>query len=161
MRTVKTKVWVAVIDGIDGLEPTVHTSMADAYAAAAKYYTETDEEKAKANAFIKSGDFRGLSKYLNELRDAGKPGDHFCVRGQETTVEVPDPTDEGVSEDEDQYGVTVTLPVKAWYPGEVPETFIKCLGISRDTAHTYGLTFHVSNLFSGDKWELDVDGKSL
>jgi hypothetical protein len=150
MRTTKVKVWATVIDGDFNLEPTVYTSKPDAYASFVEHYATNEEQRSKAKALIDSGDFDGLCKYLNQLRESNSVDD-FGVNEQEITVEVPDPSDEGVSEDERDHGVTVTADVKADSPEEAAIKFVKYLQIGNPDA----LTFHVSNLKTGAYTEID------
>lgn len=52
--------------------------------------------------------------------------------------------------------MTVTVDVTADYPGDAPLACIEDLGVTHKVART--LTFQVSNLESGGKWEMESVG---
>ncbi len=52
---------------------------------------------------------------------------------------------------DNEFGVTVTVDVTADYPGDAPRACIEYLGVTQGVAPT--LTFHVSSLELGGKWE--------
>jgi hypothetical protein len=149
-------IWSAAIDNDCGLYSGAHTSEADAWIEVVSSFAETDEERAMANEFIAAGNFGGLRDYVGSLIEKYNSIDSYTIEKQELIIDLPEQTDKGVSEDENVYGVTITADVTADIPGEAPRAFIEDLGICRETA--LALIFHVSNLKSGEKWELDVDG---
>ena len=153
----KITIWNTAIDSDNGLSSGAHTSEADAWGKVILSFTETDEELVKADEFIAAGNFDGLRDYLSSLIEKYESTDSYAIKKQELPTDLPAHSDERVSENENQYGVTVTADVTAETPGEAPRGFIKDLGITREAA--LGLSFHVSNLKSGEKWELAADGK--
>jgi hypothetical protein len=150
MRQVKIKVWAVAIKGDVPLNPTVHTCEGCALNEVVAYFAETPEEHEKAFEFLEANNFDGLRVFVAELKQRNHPNDHYSLTKQEITVEVPWPSDEGVSQDEQEYGVSVTADVRADSPNEAAREFVKTLQIG----NTGGLTFQVSNLKTGDYEEI-------
>jgi len=104
-----------------------------------------------AAEFIGSCDTDGLRNYVSKLIGQYASVDSYSVDKHEITVQVPWPSDADVSEDEREYGVTVTADVKADSPREALGEFVKSLQIGNSD----GLTFLVSNLKTGAYEEFD------
>ncbi len=103
-----------------------------------------------ASQLLDAGDIEGVRNLILSVRDWFRTVDDYTVDKHELTIDVPELSDEGVSECERDYAVTVTVDVQADSPREAAKEFVKELQIG----DTGGLTYHVSNLKTGAREEI-------
>ncbi len=144
-------VWSVAIDSDNPLSSSVRTSEACAWSEVVTHFVSKTEETKKAFELIEAGDFDGLREFVSSIIEKYHLIDSYTVDKHELTIEVPWPSDEGVSDDEHDYGVTVPADVKADSPDGAVKEFVKSLQIG----NTEGLTYHVSNLKTGEYVEID------
>jgi hypothetical protein len=156
MRQHTLTVWSVAIDSDFPLTSNVYTRERSAWSEVVEHFCGDIDGTEKAFELLEANNFVGLRYFLNNLikeshNNSAPIIDSYTVDKHEITVEVPGPSDKGVSEDERDHSVTVTADVKADFPEESTKEFVKSLQIG----NTDGLIFQVSNLKTGAYTEID------
>jgi hypothetical protein len=151
MRQHTLTVWSVAIDSDFPLTSSVYTRERSAWSEVVDHFCGDIDGTEKAFELLEANNFVGLRDFLNNLIEESHNIDSYTVDKHEITVEVPGPSDQGVSEDERDHSVTVTADVKADSPEESTKEFVKSLQIG----NTDGLIFQVSNLKTGAYTEID------
>jgi hypothetical protein len=159
----KIKVWSTCIDRDAPLSSQVFTSENEAWSSVIAFYLQPvsgddeayfNEESEKAHALLDAGDIEGLRALISEIRQETRLQDDYTVDDHEIEVDLPWPSDECVSISDDQrdWNVSVSADVIADSATDATQEFVKELQIG----NTDGLTYHVSNLKTGEYVEIDA-----
>lgn len=148
----KVTVWSVAIDSDNGLHSSAHTNEADAWKAIIPTFTKTDDDRKKAEAFIEARNFDALRDFLGSVIECSRTIDSYSIEKHELTVDIPYPSDAGVSKAERDYSVTITADVQADNPREAFQAFVDLDGI----LDASGLTGRISSLKTGEYIEIDA-----
>jgi hypothetical protein len=149
--------WTAISDDDNGHRVTVHGSELAAWQAIKNRFCKYAHEKPLFDKHIAAGTFAELKDWLQTQLSKGgidsySVEKHFLQIDDANSPVSDKPNDAGVSDDPNAYGVSITVDVRSSDgPEGAKAEFIKDTGIS----NTEALTYHVSNLKTGEQWELE------